>query len=228
MNKNSKRVLAVGVSAAVLAGTGIAYAYWTSQGEGTGSATVGTTSRNITLHATSTNTAAVLDSAGHVVSPASNQLYPGGPAAALQVTGDNPNSYSVSLDTTKVVLSRVTCAGDTATEVTTGPDLILVNDPATSVDELADNGTAIPKNRLSWFTNSPASAVTQAPGYAGAPVLTGANDVINSTTQLAPHSLATPLSPSGPPLAVAMLDSTQNQNVCKGTTIDFVFTTNQV
>jgi hypothetical protein len=65
---------------AVLAVGGIAYAYWTQGGSGSGTATAGTTSA-ITVNQTG----------------APSGLYPGGPSAALAGTFTNPNAGPVSI-----------------------------------------------------------------------------------------------------------------------------------
>lgn len=196
MRKSTKKVAAVGVAAVTLASAGVAYAYWTSEGSGTGTATIGTTSRNVILHGTSTNTSATLDSNGVQTAAAVNQLYPGGPAATVALTADNPNSYSVSLNKLQVKLASVNCAGDTDA-----------------------NGN--PVDRKSWFTLDPTTTVTAAQGTTPAPA--GANDIINSTTQLAPHSSSSTVVQTSPSVAIAMLDSSDNQNVCKGVAISYTF-----
>jgi len=72
---------AVAVLASGLGG-GVAYAYFTSHGSGIGSATT-YTPQGITVTAAAT--------------PAANPtLYPGGPAATVHFTVDNPNPYQVT------------------------------------------------------------------------------------------------------------------------------------
>jgi hypothetical protein len=68
------------VVVAVLAIGGVAYAYWTQGGSGSGSATAGTTS-GITVNQTG----------------APSGLYPGGPAVGLAGTFTNPNPGPVSI-----------------------------------------------------------------------------------------------------------------------------------
>jgi hypothetical protein len=74
-----RKILPVAIAlVAVIAVSGVAYAYWTAGGTGPGSATAGDVS-TLTVNQTNTITG----------------LYPGGPAQTL--TGDftNPNTYSV-------------------------------------------------------------------------------------------------------------------------------------
>jgi len=49
MNKFTKRTLAIGAGAAVLASAGVAYAYWTTSGSNTGSATSSAGAANLTV-----------------------------------------------------------------------------------------------------------------------------------------------------------------------------------
>jgi hypothetical protein len=80
----SKKTFAIVASAtaAVLVGGGVAVAYWTTTGTGSGSATAGTTSA---LVITQTN------------SPTG--LYPGGPAASLDISVANPGTASARIST---------------------------------------------------------------------------------------------------------------------------------
>jgi hypothetical protein len=96
--KHTKRrigIIATSV-AAVLIGGGVAVAFWTTSGNGTGSAAVGTTG---TVTIAQTNTV--------------GGLYPGGPAQALQFSVTNNGS-------SPVVVSNVTVAIDPATSNFTG------------------------------------------------------------------------------------------------------------
>ena len=74
------RFVALAVLALALAVGGIAFAYWTQGGSGSGGATAGTTSA-ITVNQTGTPTG----------------LYPGGPAAPLSGTFTNPNAHPVHI-----------------------------------------------------------------------------------------------------------------------------------
>jgi hypothetical protein len=94
---SKKRVAAIGaLTAATLVGGGMAVAYWTNGGSGTGSATTGTTT-DVTITASG---------------PLG--LVPGGPAQALVLNVDNPNSYSVRLDGLSVSIDTgsITCDGN--------------------------------------------------------------------------------------------------------------------
>ncbi len=81
MSKKTFALVAT-TTAAVLAGSGIAVAYWTTTGSGTGSATAGTTSV-LTVAQTS--------------SPAG--LYPGGPASQLDISVTNPGTAAARITT---------------------------------------------------------------------------------------------------------------------------------
>jgi hypothetical protein len=74
MRKPSKKALAVLTTAALLAGGGTAFAYWTASGAGTGTATSGNTVA-VTVH-----------------QAAITGLYPGQAAQTLSGTFDNPNA----------------------------------------------------------------------------------------------------------------------------------------
>ncbi len=93
-----KRIAAVATGAALtfIVG-GVAFAYWTTGGAGTGSAATGDVS-NVTIVATS---------------PAVTGLYPGGPAAPISGKFNNPNSGSV-------FVNQVTVAVDPAWKKTGG------------------------------------------------------------------------------------------------------------
>lgn len=90
MRKMNKKIAAVAVGAVALTGTGVAYAFWTTGGSGTGSATVGTDSP-VTV----------------VASPDANEvpLVPGGAVNSLKLVVTNPNSYDVSLAGREVTIT---------------------------------------------------------------------------------------------------------------------------
>lgn len=83
-----KRTLIGGlILAVVLMGAIGAYAYWTTGGSGSGTATAGTTSNNLTI-----------------ASPAVTGLTPGS-STPVTVTVTNPNSYSVHVGTVSTVIT---------------------------------------------------------------------------------------------------------------------------
>lgn len=89
MRKISKRSFAVVTGVAVtMAGTGLAYAYWTSGGSGSGSAATGTT-QGITINQLSTVT----------------NLSPGATPQALSGDFDNANSSSVYVGSVTAVVA---------------------------------------------------------------------------------------------------------------------------
>lgn len=75
------------VAAFVLVGAFGAYAYWTTGGSGSGSATAGTTTNNLTI-----------------ASPSVTGITPGS-STPVTVTVTNPNSYSVHVDTVSTVIT---------------------------------------------------------------------------------------------------------------------------
>lgn len=79
MRNHSKLTVAIAAGAALVAGTGTAYAYWTTQGSGTGEATAGTTAAGDAIQLTQDT-------------PITG-LYPGGPAADIVVTATNPAAF---------------------------------------------------------------------------------------------------------------------------------------
>jgi hypothetical protein len=94
---SKKRVAAIGaVTAATLVGGGVAFAYWTNGGAGTGTAQTGTTTDNLTITAS-----------------AASDLFPGGPAEELALVVDNTlnPTYSVQLTGLDVSIDSVTCNG---------------------------------------------------------------------------------------------------------------------
>lgn len=91
MRTFSKATIAVGTAAAIITSASAAYAWWTTSGTGTGSATAGTVSQNLTLTASQVT--------------AGDRLYPGGAAVALKIAVSNPNTYSVSLAGTTVAIT---------------------------------------------------------------------------------------------------------------------------
>jgi hypothetical protein len=95
-----KRIFLLAGIVVVLAGAAVAaYAYWTSGGSGTGSATAGNTV-NITVNQTSSVSG----------------LYPGGPAVTLSGNFDNPNAGSVQISSITAVVSSISGGGTDSTK----------------------------------------------------------------------------------------------------------------
>ena len=112
--KKKSRFVALAVLALALAVGGIAFAYWTQGGTGSGGATAGTTSA-ITVNQTGT---------------AITGLYPGIPAQALSGTFDNPNPHSVHISGVTVVVRPFTSS------------LIDITKPACTELDFAVGGTS--------------------------------------------------------------------------------------
>jgi hypothetical protein len=199
MNKTTKRVLALGLPLVVVAGSGVAFAFWTSEGSGTGTAQIGTTSRNVVITGSTAYTAPQYNSDGSESKAAVGALYPGSTAVPVTLKVSNPNTYSVSLAGTVLKLTHATC-GDT--------------DATGKLVEHSD-----------WFTILP-TATTTTPGVlANANNVINSTTVVPAHT--APDSPVTLVDAASPklPIAIAMKDSTTaNQDVCKGVVVNYVFT----
>ena len=95
MNHKKKIALVASTVAAVLLGGGIAAAYWTTTGSGTGSANSATAAPTVTLT---------------TVNPATG-LYPGGPAQDVDFTITNPGVGSVHVSGVTFAVTGSTPAG---------------------------------------------------------------------------------------------------------------------
>jgi len=95
----TKKRVVVAVTVLALAVSGIAaYAYWTTGGSGTGSAST-TSAQNVTVNQTNA---------------AISNLYPGGPSKALSGNFDNPNSGPAYVASVTAAVTAVTpAAGNT-------------------------------------------------------------------------------------------------------------------
>ena len=104
---SSKRRIALGVVLIGFLGSGVAYAYWTTQGTGSGNATAGTL-QTVTIDTVSFPTASAV------------RLYPGGLPTPVTITVTNPNSFAVtvsSLTYGAITSGNSGCSGSNA-EVT--------------------------------------------------------------------------------------------------------------
>ncbi len=99
------RFVALAVLALALAVGGIAFAYWTQGGSGSGGASAGTTSA-ITVNQTGTPTG----------------LYPGGPAVPLAGTFDNPNAHPVHISSVTVAVTPFSVQTDNSKPACTEAD----------------------------------------------------------------------------------------------------------
>jgi len=93
---NRKLAVVTAATAAVLLGGGIAAAYWTASGTGTGSAQTSNTTLSITGTAT--------------LAPAG--MFPGSGPHAYSVTLSNPNAYDVIIETLALAAVPVTVSDD--------------------------------------------------------------------------------------------------------------------
>lgn len=85
LGRTRRALGAVGVGAVVLAGSGVAWAFWTSSGGGTGSARVADTAPAVTLHAST-----------------SGALLPG-TAIPVQFSADNPSPAGLRVSSVHLV-----------------------------------------------------------------------------------------------------------------------------
>jgi hypothetical protein len=99
------RFVALAAAALAVAVAGIAFAYWTQGGTGSGGATAGTTSA-ITVKQTGTPTG----------------LYPGGPAQPLSGTFDNPNPGAVHISAVTATVHTFSTQTDNTKPACTAAD----------------------------------------------------------------------------------------------------------
>lgn len=136
MRKPTKKFIAIAaVTGVLLAGAGVAYAYWTAGGSGTGTAETGT-SEVVTVNQVS------------VIS----DLRPGGVAQELSGTFDNPNDTPVYVTSVTVSISSVT-GGDGAC---TAADYVLTGATmAVGAEIAAGNGVGAWSGATIAFDNDP-------------------------------------------------------------------------
>ena len=133
--KSKRRSIALGLFL-TLAIAGLAIAYWTNSGSGTGSATTGDTSNDLSFAQTSTHT----------------NLRPGG--AAQAITGDitNNGDETVLVNNISVDLDDTTWVGTCeATDYTISGSPLTVNQSVAAGDDVA-----IPAGLTIEFNNKPA------------------------------------------------------------------------
>lgn len=98
----NKKAVAVGASVGLALGlSGMAIAYWTTGGDGSGSATGGVPTSNLTIDAS-----------------VATALIPAGDPEAVVLHVTNPNVYSVDLagDTASIVPGSIECAGTSVSD----------------------------------------------------------------------------------------------------------------
>lgn len=114
MKLNKKVVAGLAAAIVTVVGIGTAYAFWTTGGDGSGSATTGSPTSNLT-----------------VTGSGPSGLVPNGPAQDLALHVVNPNGYTVSLKDNTVAIDTGTVKCDT----TTVPDSWFTIDSATITAE---------------------------------------------------------------------------------------------
>ena len=120
-----KAKIAAGTATVMLVGGGVAFAYWTAGGAGTGSAATGTQSGALTVNQTSTISA----------------MGPGVAAQTLSGNFDNPNAGPVYVGTVTVSIASVTKANSAPAGTCDASDYTLTG-AAMSVDTEVPAGTA--------------------------------------------------------------------------------------
>ncbi|KGA10375.1 MAG: hypothetical protein GM44_4210 [actinobacterium acAMD-2] len=124
-------LLVASLATALLVGGGVAFAYWTTTGSGTGSAAAGDSSP---VDVTQTNTV--------------TGLYPGGPAQDIDLNIDNSNDADQYLAKVTVSVSSTSNAGCTAADFTVTDATIGAEVPSGSTNAYAgsDTGASIKMN----------------------------------------------------------------------------------
>jgi hypothetical protein len=115
--RNSKRIKIVAGGTAVLMGGGIAFAYWTTSGAGTGSATAGS------------DTGVTIAQLG-----STSGLVPGGPAQPIDFTITNPATFNQFVTSVEVSITDVVGGDDSALPECTADDFTVVQPDAISED----------------------------------------------------------------------------------------------
>ena len=111
-----RRAVSVAIAmVAILAFSGVAFAYWTAGGSGTGTATAGTGPAALTVVQTSSLTA----------------MYPGDTAQTLSGNFNNPNAGPVYVSTVTASISSVTKATGAVAGTCDATDFTLANATAT-------------------------------------------------------------------------------------------------
>ena len=184
MRKSTKITAAIGGAALALGTAGVAYAYWTTTGGGTGSATTSSGSLlQLKVHQTS--------------APTANQLAPGQAGSTLAGTVENlttaPNGVSYALKAVKIVLT-VTKAGGAVAGTCDANDYLIVS----------------PNQQAAYAVTTGAGTVTTNINADGSAYeLTAGQDAAGWTSTL------------------SFVNTTANQDQCKGATVNLTYTTVQ-
>ena len=117
LNGKKRLALVATTAAAVLIGGGVAVAYWTTTGSGTGSAATGTTS-TLTVNGTNTPSA----------------LYPGGPAQTIDYSIVNGNPGAIYVNQVTIAVTGTNQAGCDATDYA-------ITQPSATAAEVASGTT---------------------------------------------------------------------------------------
>jgi len=126
MRKSTKIVAAVGGAALVVATAGTAYAYWSTSGNGVGSATTDAGTADLTVTQVSAPT----------------NMAPGVPAGSFAVDVTNNANATVKVNQVVVSISSITAPNADATHTCTAADYSLSGTLTTGAASLAKNGVA--------------------------------------------------------------------------------------
>lgn len=138
LRKSNRKKLLLAFGAFLLIAGGVAYAYWSSSGTGTGTAVTGTTT-GITVNQTST---------------AITNLYPGVSPQALSGNFDNGNTGAARVHQVSATISSVTGPNVSVAPACTAADYQLNGFPYT-VDAEVAAGTGVG----SWGTTAPITSI---------------------------------------------------------------------
>jgi hypothetical protein len=139
MRKSTKILGALGASAVVLSTAGVAYAYWSTSGTGTGSATTDAGAANLTVT--------------HVSAP--TNMAPGVPAGSFAVDVTNNAAATAMVNKVVVTISSVTGSNITPTTPCTADDYTLSGTLTNAAGQLANGQTASFTGGSLSFNNSP-------------------------------------------------------------------------
>jgi hypothetical protein len=196
-----KRIFASSTIALLIMGGGLAYAYFSTTGSGSGTTTVGT---NTALVITQIPSGSTLGDASFGDVP----LLPGGPAQGLAISITNPSQGDEGVHTVTVHAAMASLSAVATYNLAhTSPALQATTSDVTS------GGTPIPGCLASWFSTTNWSPVS------GDLVISGSGGVtIGDSSNGAPVAAST--------LSVALSSAGVLQDFCKDAIIDLKFASN--
>jgi archaellin len=129
LGSKKRFVLIASVVAAILVGSGVAFAYWSVTGTGTGTASTASSTSGVTV-------------AGTTVSG----LYPGITAQAIPLTITNPNPGKVAINSVVTTIASVTttAGGSTVVPGCTAANFTVTNASFTAGTEISPGSNSFP------------------------------------------------------------------------------------